>query len=184
MSGELHPLPVVLRDLVALARRRATGLVCLVTEDNRFASIKLREGKLLEVMYRSQFNEAAVELLQQVQRARATFQAGVVGTLRHGAPGEATVNWLLGGFEQQANVVLRPPAPAAAANGALSDLQKRVIEETATAYLGPIAGVVCQDIFDHSHDLNTILHQIADNIGDPDEMARFEAAVRGALGAR
>src|SRR3982751_4995657 len=103
MSGEMRPLQLVLRDLVGLARRRATGLFCIVTDGNRFASIKLREGKLLEVMFRSQFNEAAVELLAQVQVARATFQAGVVGTLKHGAPSEATVRWLLGGFEQQTN---------------------------------------------------------------------------------
>ena len=89
MSGEMRALNLVLRDLVQLSRRRATGLFCIVTEENRFASIKLRDGKLLEVMYRSQFNEPAIEQLAQVRTARATFQAGVVGALKHGVPGEA-----------------------------------------------------------------------------------------------
>ena len=181
MSGEMRALNLVLRDLVELARRRATGLFCIVTEENRFASIKLRDGKLLEVMYRSQFNEPAIEQLAQVRTARATFQAGAVGALKHGAPGEAAARWLLGGFENQTNVALRPPSPANS-NGALDDIHRRVIEETATAYLGPIAGVVCEGIFETTHDLDAIIREIGAQLGDPEEAARFESAVRGALG--
>jgi hypothetical protein len=183
MSGTLSPLNLVLRDLVGLCRRRATGLFCLVTEDNRFASIKLREGKVLEVMYRSQFNEAAVELLAQIRMARATFQAGAVGTLKHGAPGESAVRWLLGGFENQTNVALRPPSPSAI-NGAINDVHKRVIEEIATGFLGPIAGVVCEGIFETTHDLDGIIREIGANLTDAEEAARFDTAVRSALGAR
>jgi hypothetical protein len=183
MSGALSPLNLVLRDLVALARRRATGLFCIVTEDNRFASIKLREGKVLEVMYRSQFNEAAVEMLAQIRLARATFQAGVVGTLKHGAPGESAVRWLLGGFENQTNVALRPPSPSAV-NGSISDVHKRVIEEIAMGFLGPIASVVCDGVFETTHDLDAIIREIGANLTDSEEAARFGTAVRGALGAR
>jgi hypothetical protein len=183
VSSALSPFHLVLRDLVTLARRRVTGLFCIVTEDNRFASIKLREGKVLEVMYRSQFNEAAVEMLAQVRLARATFQAGPVGTVKHGAPGEAAVSWLLGGFENQTNVALRPPSPAGL-NGAMSDVHKRVIEEIATGFLGPIAGVVCEGVFESSHDLDNIIHEIGTNLTDPEEVARFATAVRGALGLR
>ena len=183
-NGTLSPLKLVLRDLVALARRRATGLFCIVTEDNRFASIKLRDGKILEVMYRSQFNEAAVELLAQIQLARATFQAGVVGALKHGAPGESAVRWLLGGFENQTNVALRPPSPAAVNGAGISDVHKRVIEEIATGYLGPIAAVVCDGVFENTHDLDGIIREIGANLTDADEAARFGFAVRSALGAR
>jgi len=181
----MQPLNLVLRDLVALTRHRATGLFCIVTEENRFASIKLREGKLLEVMYRSQFNEPAIEMLSQVRVARATFQVGVVGALRHGAPGDAAVRWLLGGFEEQSNVALRPPpATTGKVNGSLTDVHKRVIEETATAFLGPIASVVCEDAFENVHDLDGIIREIGANIGDAEEAARFGTAVRGALGIR
>src|SRR5579859_360819 len=183
MTPEMSPLRLVLRDLVALTRKRATGVFCIVTEDSRFASIKLREGQVLEVMYRSQFNERAIEQLAQVRAARATFQVGAVGTLRHGVPGEAAVAWLLGGFENQVNVALSPPSPAAI-NGSIDSVQKRVIEEIATSYLGPIANVVCDEVFEGRHDLDGIIREIGANIGDAEETARFAAAVRAALNTR
>ena len=183
MSGALSPLNLVLRDLVALARRRATGLFCIVTEDNRFASIKLREGKVLEVMYRSQFNEAAVEMLAQMAwrapRSRRAWSEH--SSMAHPANPRCAGCWAV----SRTRPIWRsaPPSPAAL-NGSISDVHKRVIEEIAMGFLGPIASVVCDGVFETAHDLDAIIREIGSNLTDSEEAARFGTAVRGALGAR
>jgi hypothetical protein len=50
-------------------------------------------------------------------------------------------------------------------------------------YLGPIAGIICEEAFEASSDVEEILELIGKNLISGDEILRFKKEVRAALAA-
>jgi hypothetical protein len=179
MSTELQSLQTILRELKELVGRRASGFLFIVTDDNRSASIRLRGGHIDEIGFKNRFNDEAVELLSQVTGARARFQPGATTPSKRPPLGDAALLWLLGGLQNQ--VPARTSnSPAVNHAGPTSSLRQRV-EQIALTYLGPIAGLLCDEAFAGSNDLERAMQQIAANLPDPDEHGRFIADVRAAV---
>ncbi|TQU19508.1 hypothetical protein DB797_08020, partial [Xanthomonas perforans] len=109
--------------------------------------------------------------------------------------------WLMGGFEQDLGGAPSPvrapvaptPAPAAAvasasaapvASGDNAGPDERVrsaLESVALNYLGPIAGMLCDEAWDASSDIEQVLSQLAANLATPQEAQKFMADARVAL---
>lgn len=182
--SDMRPLSVVIGELRALVAQGATGILLIVTEDNRFASISLQNGQIREISFRRSCNDEAVELLSRVPRLRARFQAGGVPTSRHPAPSDAVIRRLLGVDEDQ-QLAPMPPSAAARSSGIggvdRAALQRRIIEEVAMTYFGPIATLLCEEALSSSADTDQALRQIATNLTGQGEAARFLAEARASL---
>jgi hypothetical protein len=187
MASEMRPLRVIMREVVALVAQKATGVLLIVTEDNRFASIRFRAGHIDEVSYKNRYNDEGVALLSEVQTLRARFQAGVAPPSKHPPIGEAAMRWLLGGFENQQPTTASAPAttPSSHATGAAGADQlahrREIIERVALGYLGPIAGLLCGEAFENGKSMDVALRQIASNMSEPGEGDRFIAEVLAAM---
>jgi hypothetical protein len=182
--SDMRPLIVVIGELRALAAHGATGILLIVTEDNRFASISLHNGQIREISFRRSYNDEALALLSRVAQVRARFQPGGVPISRHPAPSDAAIRWLLGIDENQQAAPM-PPAAAAhsSAVGGMerAALQRRIIEEVAMTYFGPIATLLCEEALSDSADIDQALRQIAANLSGQGEAARFLADARASL---
>ncbi len=182
--SDMRPLSVVIGELRALAAHGATGMLLIVTEDNRFASISLHNGQIREVSFRRSYNDEAVELLSRAAQVRARFQPGGVPISRHPAPSDAAIRRLLGGGENPPAAPM-PPAAVAHSSGAggveRAALQRRIIEEVAMTYFGPIATLLCEEALSDSADIDQALRQIAANLSAQGEAGRFLADARASL---
>jgi hypothetical protein len=183
--SDMRPLGVVIGELRALAANGATGILLIVTEDNRFASISLHNGQIREVSFRRSHNDEAVELLSRVPRVRARFQPGGIPNGRHPPPSDAAIRWLLGGGENQQAAPLPPAALAPSSSGAgvvdRAVLRRQIIEDVAMTYFGPIATLLCEEALSNSADTDQALRQIAANLTAQDEAERFVAEARASL---
>jgi hypothetical protein len=191
MASEMRPLRTVMREVLALVAQKATGALLIVTEDNRFASIRLRAGKIDEVSFKNRYNDEGVELLSQVHTLRARFQPGLAPPTKHLPIGEAAMRWLLGGFENQQPATVSAPshsttshpttAHSTTASGAGGTdqraLRREIIEHVALSYLGPIAGLLCEEAFADGKGVDQALRQVASNLTEPGEADRFVAEV-------
>jgi hypothetical protein len=182
--SEMRPLSGVIGELRALVARSATGILLIVTEDNRFASISLHNGQIREISFRRSCNDEALELLFRVPRVRARFQPGSTPIGRHPAPSDAVIRRLLGvGEDQQAATM--PPAAAAPSSGARgvdrAALRRQVIEDVAMTYFGPIATLLCEEALSSSAGIDQALRQIAANLSGRGEAERFLADARASL---
>jgi len=184
MASEMRPLRVIMREVVALVAEKATGVVLIVTEDNRFASVRLRSGHIEEVSFKNRYNDEGIHLLSQVQTLRARFQPGFAPPSTHPRIGEAAMRWLLGGFENQTPAPPSTPAAPRAPGASGSDEamhQREIIERIALGYLGPIAGLLCEEAFSSAKGIDQALRQIASNLSEPGEGDRFLAEAVAAI---
>lgn len=188
MANEFRPLIEILRDLKTLALQKASGFFFVVTEDNHSCTIRLRSGQIEDVVFSRHRSDEAVQLLAKVPAGRARFQADPAAA---GAPrvslGEASLNWLMGGFEKgsaaSAPATARPAAQAANVNvQGLSAEQRATIERIALNYLGPIASLLCDEALEVPGSIDRALVQIASNLPARDQEDKFLAEARTALG--
>ena len=205
MSTEFRPLIEVLRELKALALKKASGFLFVVTEENHSCIIRINAGQIEEVVFRMLRNDEAVQRLTMVGAAKARFQVDPgAGMGKSSLLSEDSRQWLMGGFEQdlggapapvRAPVAAAPvPAPAAASaaptasapasvgSGAAPDeAVRQALEKVALNYLGPIAGMLCDEAWDASSDIEQVLSQLAANLATPQEAQKFMTDARVAL---
>lgn len=201
MSNEFRPLVQVLRELKSLAHKRSSGFAYVVTEDNHSCIVRLHQGQVQEVVYRMLRNEEAVQRLSMVAAAKMRFESSGIAALPPGrAPlAESSVEWLLGGFEhdlggqqyQYAPAAVPSPAPGAASASApaveavvVNPHVRQALEQIALNYLGPIAGMLCQEAFDATGgDPQRAIVQLAGQLYSQQEAQRFSEEARKALAA-
>ncbi|USJ00245.1 hypothetical protein MUG10_20200 [Xanthomonas prunicola] len=202
MSNEFPPLIEVLRELRALALKKASGFLFIVTEENHSCIVRINSGQIEEVVFRMLRNDEAVQRLTMVGAAKARFQVDPSAGL--GKPSllsDDSRQWLMGGFEQDlggapapARAVVAPtPAPAAPVasasaapgssgnNAGPDDRVRDALEAIALNYLGPIAGMLCDEAWDASSDIEQVLSQLGTNLATPQEAQKFMADARVAL---
>ncbi|MBB5863342.1 hypothetical protein [Xanthomonas sp. 3058] len=204
MSTEFRPLIEILRELKALALKKASGFLFIVTDENHSCIVRLNAGQIEEVVFRMLRNDEAVQRLTMVNAAKARFQADPgVGLGKPSLLSEDSRQWLLGGFEQDLGSAPAAPraaaapaaAPAAAApvaaesaasvsadgGSAPDDRVREALEKVALNYLGPIAGMLCDEAWDASSDIEQVLNQLGANLSTPQETQKFMAEARLAL---
>lgn len=205
MSNEFRPLVQVLREVKSLAQKRSSGFAYIVTEDNHSCIVRLYEGHVQEVVYRMLRNEEAVQRLSMVSMAKVRFESSGVAALPAGrAPlSQASVEWILGGFEQdlgQGQYTPPPAAPVAAPPPAtiaptapvtnttgshvaiINPRVRQALEQVALNYLGPIATLLCEEAFASAGgDPNRAIAHLANQLYSQQEAQRFTDEARKAL---
>ncbi|CAD1792179.1 hypothetical protein CPBF426_19420 [Xanthomonas arboricola pv. juglandis] len=209
MSTEFRPLIDVLRELKALALKKASGFLFVVTEENHSCIVRLNAGQIEEVVFRMLRNDEAVQRLTMVNAAKARFQADPgAGMGKPSLLSDDARQWLMGGFEQDLGGAPTPPrAPVASAPAPVAATQvaatqvaapsatsasagaglapdervRDALEKVALNYLGPIAGMLCDEAWDASSDIEQVLNQLGANLSTPQETQKFMADARVAL---
>lgn len=208
MSNEFRPLIEILRELRALALKKASGFLFVVTEENHSCIVRINAGQIEEVVFRMLRNDEAVQRLTMVGAAKARFQVDPgAGLGKPSLLSEDSRQWLMGGFEQDLGPAPRapiaptpvpvparvvpdtvsdaavPPAPRAADNAgsARDEGVREALEKVALNYLGPIAGMLCDEAWEASSDIEHVLDQLGAHLSTPQEARRFMADARVAL---
>ncbi|NHF65644.1 hypothetical protein [Xanthomonas hortorum] len=203
MSTEFRPLIEILRELKALALKKASGFLFIVTEENHSCIVRLNAGQIEEVVFRMLRNDEAVQRLTMVNAAKARFQTDPgAGMGKPSLLSDDSRQWLMGGFEQDlggapaaprapvapavvtaaATPIAAPSAAHASVGGSAPDERVRdALEKVALNYLGPIAGMLCDEAWEASSDIEQVLNQLGANLSTPQETQKFMADARVAL---
>ncbi|HEY9133188.1 MAG TPA: hypothetical protein VIM98_15650 [Dyella sp.] len=198
MANESRSLIDILRELQALAIRKSSGFFFIATADNHSCTIRMRGGTIEDVIYSRSRGDDAVQLLSHTQGGRGRFQPDP-GSAPAGRSklSEAAQRWLLGGFESgppsglgagDARTATSAPeiarAPVAPSGRVTPGSQAaEIIERVALNYLGPIAGLICEEAFEASSDTEEVIELIGKNLASGEEILRFKKEARAALAA-
>jgi hypothetical protein len=179
MSREFHPLAACLDQLRELVQSGASGNFYLAGTDNSIGAITLNNGVVEAVNFQGRRGDFAVELLKKVELAKCSFRAEPGRAAKHSQLSNHAVRWLTGGVTNPAP----PPNIAAAADRADINLHRKAIESITFAFLGPIAGAVCEGAFADCASVRQAIDELAANL-PADEATQFRNEVAKATGVR
>jgi hypothetical protein len=178
MSRDLRPLAECLQDLSKLAQNGASGNFYLAGADNQIGAITLNNGTIEAVNFQGRRGDLAVELLKSLETAKCSFRAEPARSAKYSQLSATAVRWLTGGAGN--------PAPVAAAlpTGRVDiERHRKAIESVTFAFLGPIAGAVCEGVFDDCNTVQQVIHELAANL-PPSEAAQFRSEIEKATGIK
>jgi hypothetical protein len=178
MSRDLRPLAECLQDLRKLAGNGASGNFYLAGADNQISAITLNNGVIEAVNFQGRRGDLAVELLKGLDVASCSFRAEPGRSPKYSQLSATAVRWLTGGSQDPA-----PPKAAPPSGRAEIDRHRKTIESVAFAFLGPIAGAICESVFADCGTVQQVVHELAANL-PPDEAGRFRSEIEKATGIR
>jgi hypothetical protein len=182
MTQDYIPFPAIVSELRKLCSARATGTMFIATMANSSAQIILDKGEIVFVYFFNKRGEEALELMATIHAGRYRFQEGAV-TRRTPLPStDAILQSLLSGQKIVGQKIVNKVGEQRPAGPGLSQEQKDVLETCLAGYIGPMAGILCEDHLGNATDLKTAVDALVAEIPSAEQAEKFRAMVMGKLG--
>lgn len=178
MTQDYIPFSEIVSELRRLCSARATGTMFIATMANSSAQIILDRGEIVFVYFFNKRGEEALELMSTtILAGRYRFQEGAV-TRRIPLPSTDVILQSLLSGQKIVNQVSKqqPTGPG------LSQEQKNVLETCLAGYIGPMAGILCEDHLSDAADLKTAVDALVAEIPSLEQAEKFRAMVMEKLG--
>ena len=177
MTQDYIPFQEIVSELKKLSDQRVTGTMFIATKANRSAQVILDKGEIVFIYFFNKRGEEALELMSTIQAGRYRFQEGGVSRRSPLPSTDAILQSLLSGQKVVGQVIeKRSTGPG------LSQEQKTILETCLAGYIGPMAGIICEDHLDVVSDLQSAIEALAAEIPSVDQAEKFRAIVLEKLG--
>ena len=173
-------------EMQRISNNQVTGILFLVSGDNRSAQISFLDGKMVYALCQGKKGGNALDLVANMSELRFRFQEGAIPPLRIDMPS-------LSAFSSQLlkkNTVARgdktivktkndhaPLSGSQQSKGqSLDENQKKIIQEVLADCIGPMASILCEDHLDSKNTVEDVIEAIAAEI-PADQATRFKDIV-------
>jgi hypothetical protein len=170
---------VLVEELRRLCAGKRGGTLYFATMNRRLVQVGLEEGEIVALSYQNEHGTPALDLLcaSDVEPGVSRFAEGAARGSRLPLPPTAEI---------LARLEARPaPGPRRAgsrAAGALTPEIRAVVAEELTELIGPIAGLLCRDVWPRVSTLDAALDALSRELPDPARAGEFRASVLRRLG--
>ena len=174
MTDNTVPFTEILSDLRRLSETGATGAMFIATSDNRSAQLALDKGRIVYLYHAGRVGLRALEDMARIQAGRYRFQPGNSSLPRLDLPDTASILAALAGG---------PMLGASAGSKAdpLTPTQKSVLESCLAEFVGPIAGILCDDHLPSAVDLDSAIKALERELPSEVQVQQFRNMVRSKL---
>ncbi|MGH7385143.1 MAG: hypothetical protein ACREKG_08155 [Candidatus Rokuibacteriota bacterium] len=165
-------------ELRALCAARRSGTMFIITTENHAAQFVLRDGDIVGLTYRLMRGPDAIPGMKSFPGGRYRFQDETVERTDPRLPATPDLLALL--ISEDAAAMEPPPAQPTTGAPAVPDHVRLLIERELAEFLGPMAGLICQEHLAQGANLGSakevskLVETIAKEIGDPAKEARFK----------
>jgi len=166
MSLELLPFPAIVAYLSKLCQEKHTGTLLITNNYHLLGQISIQDGEIVFLFSQGKRGINALPLLTAAKEGSVSFSEGKAPLT---TPLPTTTDIL----EYLANA---NPNIAVSEDGSfrpLSPTAKTVLEQTLKEFIGPIAGLVCDDHFRTIVTLEAAIKALADEIPSPATAQQF-----------
>lgn len=177
MIQEYIPFSEIVAEIKKLCARRVSGTLFVSTKANRSAQLILDKGEIVFIYFFNKRGEEALELMSTIRAGRYRFQEGAVSR-RDPLPSTDYILESLGGGKKIAAQV----SEKRATDSVLSQEQKNFLETCLAEYIGPMAGIICEDHLDIVADLQAAIDALATEIPSSEQAEKFRVKVLAKLG--
>jgi hypothetical protein len=175
-SGLTRVLAEELRRLCADGR---SGTLYFATMNRRLVQVGLDQGQIVSLSYQNDHGAEALEMLagSLLEAGVSRFAEGAPRGSRMALPPTAEI---LSRIETRAAAA--PRAPAARGATALSPEIRTVVTEELTELIGPIAPLLCKEVWTTCANLEAALNALCRELPDAAQVKAFRGNVRRRLG--
>ena len=177
MTQDYISFQEIVAEIRELCTQRVTGTLFVVTKANRSAQLVLNKGKIVFIYFFNKRGEEALELMSTIRAGRYRFQEGT-NSRRDPLPSTEEILQTLSGVQKNDSQVSekRP-------NGhGISQEQKNVLENCLAGYIGPMAGIICEEHLDVVADLQGAIDALVAEIPSAEQAEKFRVMVLAKLG--
>lgn len=167
--------------LGALCAAKRSGTMFIITSENHAAQFVLRGGEVVGLTYRLMRGPDALPGMKSFTAGRYRFQDETIERTDPRLPATPDLLALL--IPERAAAGEPPPAPPPTGVEAVPDRVRLLIERELAEFLGPMAGMICQEHLAQGANLASpkevarLVETIAKEIGDPAKEARFKQRI-------
>lgn len=175
----------LIAELRSLCAAKRSGTMFIITTENHTAQFILREGEIVGLSYRLIRGPDALPLMRTFEGGRYRFEGETFAQTDPRLPATPDLLALL--VPEHTAVMERPPAQLATSGGEAHDRIRLLIERELAEFLGPMAGLVCQEYLaqgshlDSRKDVSRLVEAIAKEIGDPTKEGHFKERILSQL---
>ena len=157
-----------------------TGILQIITSGNEVLTLCIKGGSVVSVKCKTKRNREALQELGAIGSGKHKFfERGEVDEISTDLPtNDEVIEYLLSGSVTSTST----SAPAEVnSNKQLPDSVKKSLEAALTEQIGPIASMLCQNIFSEETDPDTIISMLAESIPDNNQAQSFKAEAKHLL---
>ncbi len=155
-----------------ICKEGRTGILQIITHSNQILTLSIQNGNIASIKCKTKNNKEALQEVGAIQSGRYTFlERANVNEIPLGLPtNDEVLQYLIG-----SSITVSPPSVQNKANEQqLSDSEKKRLREALAEYIGPIASVLCKNIFAEETDPDAIIDMLADSIPDQSQARNFK----------
>lgn len=163
-------------ELHKLCRDRRTGTLYIVTTSSLLAQFGLSNGEITFLSVQNKQGLEALEALelllkQDVRVGTSRFANGHLPASRLALPPTDHI------LEQLDGKPARSPGGADPRSGRMTEQAKMIVEQELVEFVGPIAAILCDEVWNSAGSLDAVLEALSQELPDPDQAARFRQNV-------
>ncbi len=177
MTQDYIPFTEIVSELKKLCAQRVTGTMFIATKANRSAQLTLDNGEIVFIYFFNKRGEEALELMSTIRAGRYRFQEGAVSRRSPLPSTNVILQSLLG--EQKITNQVGENRPS---GSGLSQEQKTVLETCLAGFIGPMAGIICEDHLGAATDLHAAVDALVAEIPSSEQAEKFKLMVLEKLG--
>lgn len=163
-------------ELQRLCLEKRTGTLSVVTANNWMAQFGLDEGKIVFLSAQNKQGLDGLEILallenQGVKVSTSRFAEGRFTASRLPLPATDHILGLIAGNP------VPPEPPSEPRSGRMTEQIKTIVEQELMEFIGPMAMIVCEEVWNAVNSLDTALDALSRELPDPGQIARFRQNV-------
>ncbi|MEM7291979.1 MAG: hypothetical protein AAF420_01125 [Pseudomonadota bacterium] len=179
-DNEIKHYAELMAELMRMYREKRTGSMFFITPDNRMAQVNFDSGEIVFIYYRGKRGQEALRLLPEILQARVVFEEEPEAAIRIPLPSTQKIIGYLTEVEAAARVM---PATAKK-NAAELRSAREIIEATLISNVGPIGGMLCEEVFSQNMPLESAIQHLSTFIPNNQNAQRFRATMHSRLSAK
>lgn len=177
----------LIQKLAKICQEAYTGCLYFVSSENRVGKFSLRQGEIVSIKYYLDSDKDAIRVIQQLDKVKYRLSDQSIPDISKSAslPNNEVILKMLGLEDNslasdhgQFQTDLLTNEQTITNSQAISAVMKAKLQEEFISFVGPIASIICQQVFEESGDLATAIEKLASHISDPEEAGAFLQATK------
>ncbi|MCC9002192.1 MAG: hypothetical protein ABTR54_10635 [Candidatus Competibacter sp.] len=163
-------------ELQALRVEKRTGTLFVISSDSHLAQFGLKSGEIVALVFQNKHGLEALEILesfrhQQVRANTFRFTNGHLPPSKLPLPPTDHILDLLLGKSPRSQSAGDPKSAR------MTDQTKAIVEQELVEFIGPIAAIVCDEVWNSLGSLDAILDALSQELSDSNQAALFRQNV-------